>query len=337
MGISILIVLGCSVVAAYLQIIIHEGGHLIFGLLTGYRFVSFRVGSLMLYRQNRKLKLGKYSLAGTGGQCLLAPPDLKNGKIPCVLYNLGGALMNLLVSLICVGIVLWGHPGKILVCFHIAMAVIGILFAITNGIPMRLGGIDNDGYNALSLGKNPEALRSIWVQLKTNEQLLEGIRLKDMPEEWFAIPSDEDMKNSMVSALGVFACNRLMDEHEFEKANILMYDLMRKENGIMGIHSCLMTLDRIYCELINGNVSKLVEKMQNKDMKKFMKAMKQYPSILRTQHAYALLWEKDCEKAEVIKVRFEKIGKTYPYAADVASERELIEIAEEVYRNTKLT
>ena len=32
----------------YLQIILHEGGHLIFGLLTGYGFSSVGVGSLML-------------------------------------------------------------------------------------------------------------------------------------------------------------------------------------------------------------------------------------------------------------------------------------------------
>ena len=35
---------------AYLQIILHEAGHLVCGLLTGYRFVSFRVGSLTLIK-----------------------------------------------------------------------------------------------------------------------------------------------------------------------------------------------------------------------------------------------------------------------------------------------
>ena len=29
--------------ALFLQTIIHEGGHLVFGLLTGYRFSSFRI------------------------------------------------------------------------------------------------------------------------------------------------------------------------------------------------------------------------------------------------------------------------------------------------------
>ena len=34
-----------------LQIVVHEGGHLVFGLLSGYRFSSFRVASFMWIKQ----------------------------------------------------------------------------------------------------------------------------------------------------------------------------------------------------------------------------------------------------------------------------------------------
>ena len=33
----------CTLVTFILQIVLHEGGHLLFGLLSGYRFVSFRI------------------------------------------------------------------------------------------------------------------------------------------------------------------------------------------------------------------------------------------------------------------------------------------------------
>ena len=62
--------------AFYLQTILHEGGHLVCGLLTGYRFVSFRIGSWMVQRENGRLRFHRYTLAGTAGQCLLAPPEL---------------------------------------------------------------------------------------------------------------------------------------------------------------------------------------------------------------------------------------------------------------------
>ena len=88
--------------AFYLQTILHEGGHLVCGLLTGYRFVSFRIGSWMLQRAHGKLRVRNFKLAGTGGQCLLAPPPLTDGEMPCVLYNLGGPLANLITALLCV-------------------------------------------------------------------------------------------------------------------------------------------------------------------------------------------------------------------------------------------
>lgn len=68
------------IVAFYLQMIIHEAGHLLFGLCTGYRFLSFRIGNLMWVKQDEKLKLRRLKITGTGGQCLMAPPNMKDGK-----------------------------------------------------------------------------------------------------------------------------------------------------------------------------------------------------------------------------------------------------------------
>ena len=44
------------------HMIIHEIGHLILGLLTGYEFVSFRIGSITVIRDNNKFKLKNLKL-----------------------------------------------------------------------------------------------------------------------------------------------------------------------------------------------------------------------------------------------------------------------------------
>ena len=201
-------------VAVCLQILIHEAGHLVFGLLTGYHFVSFRIANFMWIRGNGRLRFRRQSIAGTGGQCLMSPPDLKkDGRFPVVLYNLGGSLMNLGTGLICfAGFWLLRREKGLLPAFLLMMAAAGILSALMNGIPIHSQMVDNDGYNALSLGKNPAAMRALWIQLKINEQMARGLRLRDMPQEWFVLPSGEEMKNSLAAALAVFACNRLMDE-----------------------------------------------------------------------------------------------------------------------------
>lgn len=314
-------------VSIFLHTAIHEAGHLVFGLLTGYGFSSYRVGSLMIVKEGGKLKLRKFSLAGTGGQCLMVPPDMVDGKLPYVLYNLGGSIMNLAVSLLCLLVWLLIPDVPALTAFLLMMAVIGVGTGLMNGIPLRLGNIDNDGYNALSLGKDKAALRAFWVQMKVNERMAAGVRIKDMPEEWFAVPTQAEMKNAMAAPLGVFACNRLMDAQEFDRAAPLMEQLMAMDTGITGLHKNLMICDMAYCELIGENRSEKLEQYCSREQMKFRKTMKNFLTVLRTEYAYALLHEKDKEKAEGILARFEKAAKTYPYPSDAQSERELIQIA----------
>lgn len=315
-------------VVLFLHLIVHEGGHLIAGLLSGYTFSSFRIGSIMLIKKERKLCIKRHSIAGTGGQCLMSPPDMVDGKIPYVLYNLGGCIANLIVTVICFGIYILYKDVPIVSVILLEFIVFGLALALTNGIPFQAGMVNNDGYNALSLGKNEEAIRSFWIQMKANEQIGKGVRLRDMPSDWFVVPNEEDLKNSMVAVVGVFACNRLIDEHKFEEANALMTKLLQMETAIVPIHKNLLVCDCIYCELIGENDRNKIEKLYTKDFQKFLKSMKNFPSVVRTQYVYALLYEKDLEKVQKMRQKFEKVAKTYPYASDIESERELMEIAD---------
>ena len=316
-------------VALFFHMIVHEAGHLVFGLMTGYKFCSFRVASFMWLKENGKLKFKRLTLAGTGGQCLMTPPDMKDGKIPLVLYNLGGSFINIIIgALFLVGYLIFSDIpflSPILLIF----AVVGFMTAMMNGIPMRMGTVDNDGYNAFALSRNKEAVEAFWVQLKVAEQSSKGVRLKDMPDEWFTVPTDEAMKNSLVATRCVFTCNRLMDEEEFEEADALMAHLLEIESGIVGLHHDLLMCDRIYVELIGENRSEVIENMMTKEQKKFMKAMKRFPSVLRTQYALAVLEEKNVSKAETIKGDFDKAAKSYPYPHEIESERELMRIVDQ--------
>ena len=54
--------------------------------------------------------------------------------------------------------------------------------------------------------------------------------------------------------------------------------------------------------------------------------MKDTPSVIRSEYAYAVLAEKDEKKAEKLLARFEKVTKTYPYPQEIEAERELIDL-----------
>ena len=325
-----------TVYAAFIfHIIIHEGGHLVFGLLSGYRFSSFRIFSFMWVKEGERVKFKRHSIAGTGGQCLMSPPDIQNGEMPVVWYNLGGSLMNIIFSTIFLVCFFLLNSVSVLTGILLLFALFGYSLAILNGVPMRMGALDNDGYNAISLTKNAEAREAFWMQMKVVEETTKGVRLKDMPSEWFTVPEDVAMKNSMVAARGVFACNRLMDEERFEEADELMAHLLEIESGMAGLHRSILICDRIYVELIHQNRREVVEEKLTKNLKSFMKTMKDTPSILRTHYAIALLYDGDQSKAETIKAQFEKRAKTYPYPHEIDSERDLMKLAENKFNQPK--
>ena len=307
-----------------LQIILHEGGHLIFGLLSGYGFSSFRVGSLMLQKTEEGLRFRRLSLAGTGGQCLMTPPALKDGTMPFVLYNLGGVLMNLLTVLVCFPLsLLW--PGTPAGLFLQMAAAIGLVFALANGLPLHLAEVDNDGANIVSMKKSPAAVRAFWTQLEANELASRGVRLKDMPEEWFALPDEKELQNGITASVAVLRESRLTDMLRIEEADEAARALLEGDVRLQGMYRSLLTCDRIFFALLRGEDPAA---MLSKELKQFMKAMKSFPSVLRCEYALALR-AGDRQKAAKLREAFEKMARNYPNPSDIESERELMALADE--------
>ena len=317
-------------VAQAVETIIHEAGHLVCGLISGYKFGSFRVGNLMLIKVNGKLMFRKYSLAGTGGQCLMIPPEYSE-DLPVVLYNLGGVLANL-VSGVLFLVLAFVCNGILLLDF--ALFILGLLdlaFALVNGIPFQTVEVSNDGFNVLQLKNSSKARKALWIQFKMNEAIVNGTRLKDMPDSWFVMPIEADMQNGIIAALGVFACNRLMDEHRFQEAYEKMQKLMKMDAKISGVHRALLICDMIFCELILENRKEVIEELYTTEQMKFMTLMKDNLSVIRTKYAYSLVCDQDWEGPEKLLKDFERVAKNHPHQVDVQSEREFMEVAREVF------
>lgn len=327
-------ILGCIVLiimvilAFTLQVIIHELGHMIFGIITGYSFLSFRIGIFTWIKQDGKIRFKKLPNTGSMSQCLMVPPDIEDGKIPYVLYNLGGSILNMIFVIIFLLLAIFVNKGSLIFGLFVFLGLINLSFMLSNAIPIKA--LQNDGHNILEISKSREALRYFWIQLKITEMKTKGARLKDMPGEWFAIPSDKSMKNSRASVTGVLACFRMMDSMEFTQAEKTITKLINMDTGLITLHHNLMNVDLIYCYLVNNRLEFIPEIMDT-ELESFIKKANDYPSILRTQYAYALLWEKDYEKAEEINLNFKILAEKYSYSTSIESESEKILYAKEVY------
>ena len=310
--------------AFFLQIVLHEAGHLVFGLLTGYNFVSFNVfGFIWQKGPDGKLRMGRMQIAGAGGQCLMAPPEYNDGEFPFALYNLGGVLMNLLTGA-AFALLAAVIPVTWLKILLLMQTMVGVAFALTNGLPLRTEAIQNDGKNLLCIRKDEVARRAFWVQMSVAAEQARGRRIKSMPEEWFAPAPEDKMDNVIVSAVAVINTTRLMDKLDFDAAEKEIRALLAREKGVLGLYRTSIACDGAVCELIAGRPADLTESLSTKANQQIMKAMKRHPSILRTQYAIALLKERDVQKADKLLAAFEAAAKKHPNPQEIVAERELI-------------
>ena len=331
-GIAILLESLLGLFLAYnVGIIVHESGHLVFGLLTGYKFSSFRIWSLMLVKQNGKMNLRKYKLMGTGGQCLMIPND-NYTVASVVLYNLGGVIFNFLSAVISFALyhlIPETYLVSKLLWYTCAFSVITI---ITNGIPLNIGGIANDGMNALHLSKNPDAAEAFRKQLLINAAQSEGKKTYEIPDEWFRLRDGADMQNVHCASMAVFEVSRHLDRGDTVTAEREISGLLASDYNIIGLHRSLLTCDLISAKLINdpnADISTYPSPM----LGKVMKSMKNHPPIIRTQYIIALLSERDEKKAAKILSTFDKKTAGYPYRQNVEIDRELMMRALEIFKN----
>lgn len=321
-------------VSLFLHLIIHEGGHYIFGKISGYKLASFRIGRFILVKRNNKLELKRFMIAGTGGQCLMIPPACNDSSFsfPYVIYNLGGIIANTITSTVALVLFILLEDKGILPGFLCVFSIIGFSMVIINGIPMKVGGVTNDGYNALSLRKDAEARRAFWLQLTINGSMAEGIRLKDMPQEWFRLPDNADMGNPLICACAMFKGSRYHDQMEFQKARELYRSLLSDAPGLLEVYKNEMRCELMFYEIIGEGRKEEIEKLYTKNLKKYIKATSSYISRQRLMYAYELLVEKDHKKAQERLKAFEKACRNYPYSGEIEAEREIIDYIQQQAR-----
>ncbi len=328
-GIFLLGSIGAALAAGIvmlIHILLHEAGHLTGGLLTGYQFGSFRIfGRMWQKDKDGKIKSYRFSVAGTAGQCIMSPPEMKDGKIPFFWYHIGGVLMNLIVSgLFAVLYVIFrGNPYVDFV--SLSFVVLGLSMGLANGIP--LPGITNDGRNIVELFRSEKAVKAFYLQMQAVAMIQKGTRIKDFPDEWFEMPTDEELKNTMICVMAVFLCDRLFDEGKYAEAQALIDELLQKETAIAPVHRELLKNNALFCELTGSKNKSKIENYLDKDLQSFMKAMKNYPSVIRTKLAYELLCNDD---KQAVQKQFAMLGDlipTYPYYEEIRAEMDHVAAA----------
>lgn len=284
------------VISLMLLVVVHEAGHLIGGLLSGYNFVSFRIFNFTVIKVDGHYRVKRFAVSGTGGQCLLVPPVRPLKQIPVELYNCGGVIANLFILLVFMPL-LWGGGGAFMHEFVVIFLLTDLIIILMNGVPMNIGGVGNDGYNALLLRRSEASKLGLVTQLKANAMIQSGVRPKDMPAEWFIMPDKFDYGNSLELSMPLLALSRMVDEMKYDDALQGFETLYEHRSEMMRLYADEIACELVFLRLVTGDVDgakRLYDKNLEKYIEEYRKVMSSKERILC---AMALIGEHDKAKA----------------------------------------
>ena len=331
-AVEIVIGMAMLYLAFFLQIIFHEGGHMVAAMIRGWKFISFMVAGFVLSKNNGKFSFSRYKLAGAGGQCIMLPPPDGDTDKGIMFYNAGGVLANIIVSVIAlVPLLCCDSMPSALAALLASMVLLGFFFALTNGIPMKMGGIANDGKNMLYLRKDRFATDVFLESLRIQGGMVQGKRIQEQTFRYMCDGREIDYSNAMhVMALGM-DLSRAMDLMDFVKAREILDAAKANEDRIVQIYRNEFALEDIFVTLLSPHTNDDIDKLLTKEVRKYMKQLQKVrPAVLRIQYALAKLHEKDEEKAAKIYARFEKVCKSYYIKGESAIDCNLIKLVDEI-------
>lgn len=307
------------ILSGIVLVIVHETGHFVCGIMSGYSFVSFRIFNFTIIKIDGRLRVKRFSIDGTGGQCLLTPPDLPLEKIPVEWYNFGGVFFNIIAMLAVAPLLLVkGHPfvTECVVIFMLA----AFLLILLNGIPMKLGGVGNDGYNMIVMRKNMIARRGLVVSLRANVLIQEGVRPKDMPDALFVISEKIDYRNPLEVTLPMMVASRLVDEMRYAEALTEYEGLYGHRDEIIPLYVKEIACELVFLRLMNDDMAGAAALLDDK-LRKYIEAYRKVMSSKeRILCAVALKLDNDREKALSIYENLKSRENDYLLQGEVKSD-----------------
>ncbi len=315
------IIIALFLVSYFIETMIHEAGHMVMGMLTGYEFLSFRVGSFTIMKENGRLVRKKFSIPGSAGQCLLSPKETDSPEdLPFFWYNFGGVFFNLLTGgAALIPAIL--SDNIYIVAVSVIFAAAAFMMALFNGVPIN-NMIPNDGYNIVQMIKNPAARTAVYKSFSANARMYRGERPENMPE--LCIADAEERKTCLGTGLLLTEATLYMYRHQFDRAEELFRSVAEDESAVR-LYRMEAKCELLFCLLMLGAEQEKITALCDYELEKYIRLTgKTMICRKRLMYAWYLLLEKSEEKAQAEYEAALKMEKTYPAKGEYLSEMDMI-------------
>lgn len=316
------------VVFVLVAIISHELGHLVCGIISGYKFLSFRLFSFLWVEENGKIVARKSNdMKGVVvGQCMLRPVG-NFEDFRYVIYNLGGGLTNLLLSLILLPLSVWFMDNDVAYGVFLSGFVMNYMFAVANLVPLTSGGIPNDGKNVALAVKSEAAKRALWKMLVVNYEFMKGKRPRDFDGSDFELEDGVDISNYLIAYMRVLESERLHDLGQIDESFEILFKL--PVDKMPGYYKNGVLAELIYYySVYNKDEDKAKGIYAQKNVAKYLGRIKQ-PGIMRALAAYRFFIDGDREEGRRILGEAKRVNDEYPFPGIAAAERDRLAFLEE--------
>lgn len=296
------------IISFILCTIIHESGHLVFGLLTNYKLTSFRIFRFIFFKENGKIMVKKEKVPGIVGQCIMYYEEYSD-NMPYKLYNYGGLILNFTLAVIGYTL-LFFTENMILFGIILSFSTMSITLFLANYLPI---GAFNDGMNVRMINKDKMFLKVLYDQTKMMRLFKEGYLITDLDNYDY----DLDKMNTLLLPLVIISGYKaVLNDDKVEGKRILdalkkHYDNLDKDLKL-SVYTEILSLE---CMLFNdsGNTIELFNSLPNPN-KRLLFRIKEI-SFLSGSCFHLVYQIKDYDKALKRIEELEKIANNHYYKA----------------------
>ena len=212
---GVLLRLGSFVLAFFLAIAVHEGGHALVGVCVGFRFNSLRVGPVQFDRGFR-ISFYRGRKTGAGGWASLFPVKHDKLRERAIVMLLAGPAVNLLT----VALLVWAPWSKGM--FSAQFIYMSLLLGVVNLIPFRSRAVFSDGGRISMLLENRARGERWLAMIKLLDEMQRGVAPQEMTKEFLAkAVALEDKSPDTISAHAIAHSVAFWSRNDEEAARTL--------------------------------------------------------------------------------------------------------------------
>lgn len=304
--------------SVYVHLLLHEGGHFLFGKLSGYQLISFQVRRFKYRQADHSLRRMQTASPLLAGQCLMAPPKADYAEVPFRGYLLGGILANALTGacLYSAAFLMDLRAGAVMVLF----SFVPVWMALSNFFPKG----QNDGAVLKEASRSLPARQLLLQQLEMAQLIEAEVPFTDLPDAYFACLGEARYEKSfLIDYFYMVAYVRALGNLDFEEADSLLWAFSAHRPVKESVYWPIYLMESLFCDALFGRIGTAEEKYSQIQAQPLLK--RYWNANNRIRAAYAFFCRTEIEEAKRLLSQGSAADETDAEEVDKSTEARLVQ------------